>query len=94
MHSTNLRRTAALVGAATAITVTTTLTTMLTATGSAASSAPDEAGDRPCFMVRAHWNTALDGPQPTCATPSWQLVETPPRFPVPAISARVVDYMP
>lgn len=90
MHSTHLRRTAAVVGAATAITVTTMLTA---ATGSAASSAPDEA-DRPCFMVRAHWNTALDGPQPTCATPSWQLVETPPRFPVPAVGARVVDYMP
>jgi hypothetical protein len=89
MHSTHLRRTAAVVGAATAIIVTTTLTG---ATGAVASDAPD--GDRPCFMVRAHWNTALDGPQPTCATPSWQLVETPPRFPVPTISARVVDYMP
>ena len=22
--------------------------------------------ERPCFMVRAHWNEALDGPQPTC----------------------------
>ena len=21
---------------------------------------------RPCFMVRPRWNTALDGPQPTC----------------------------
>jgi hypothetical protein len=24
---------------------------------------------RPCFMVRAHWNVALDGPQPTCPAP-------------------------
>jgi hypothetical protein len=89
MHSTHLRRTAAVVGAATAITVTTLLTPAVTA---AAPSAPT--GDRPCFMVRAHWNTALDGPQPTCATPSWQLVETPPRFPASTLSARVVDYMP
>lgn len=22
--------------------------------------------ERPCFMVRASWNTGLDGPQPTC----------------------------
>lgn len=22
--------------------------------------------ERPCFLVRAHWNEALDGPQPTC----------------------------
>lgn len=24
---------------------------------------------RPCFMVRAHWNVALDGPQPMCPVP-------------------------
>ncbi len=24
------------------------------------------AQDRPCFMVRANWNDALDGPQPRC----------------------------
>ena len=22
---------------------------------------------RPCFLVRSHWNDALDGPQPRCA---------------------------
>lgn len=22
--------------------------------------------DRPCFIVQAHWNAALDGPQPRC----------------------------
>jgi hypothetical protein len=93
MHSTHLRRTA-VVGAATAVVVTALTTVLTTAAGSAAASGTDGAGDRPCFMVRANWNTALDGPQPTCATPSWQLVETPPRFPVPAVGARVVDYMP
>jgi len=25
--------------------------------------------DRPCFMFRAHWNVALDGPQPVCPLP-------------------------
>lgn len=41
--------------------------------GSAAAAIPEpEPGpgstdqERPCFMVRAHWNDALDGPQPTC----------------------------
>ncbi len=33
-------------------------------------SAPEPAGradvPRPCFLVRAHWNVALDGPQPLC----------------------------
>lgn len=24
--------------------------------------------DRPCFLVRAHWNDALDGPQPLCSS--------------------------
>jgi hypothetical protein len=24
--------------------------------------------DRPCFLVRAHWNEALDGPQPLCSS--------------------------
>lgn len=26
----------------------------------------DATRPRPCFMIRPHWNTALDGPQPTC----------------------------
>ena len=28
----------------------------------------DSDRDRPCFMVRAHWNEALDGPQPRCSS--------------------------
>lgn len=28
--------------------------------------APPPAEGRPCFMVRAPWNDALDGPQPRC----------------------------
>jgi hypothetical protein len=41
----------------------------LPATGQAAPApdAPAEPG-RPCFLVRAHWNEAIDGPQPTCGT--------------------------
>jgi hypothetical protein len=27
----------------------------------------DTASQRPCFIHFAHWNTALDGPQPVCA---------------------------
>lgn len=41
--------------------------------GSAAAAIPEPVAgpaptdqERPCFMVRAHWNNALDGPQPTC----------------------------
>ena len=26
----------------------------------------DTTRPRPCFMIRPRWNTALDGPQPTC----------------------------
>ena len=66
MNSTPYRRIVAVVGAAAII--------IITARSAAASlrGAP-AAGrqDRPCFMVRAHWNTA-EGPQPTCPVPSWQ----------------------
>jgi hypothetical protein len=32
----------------------------------ASASTPYEPGTRPCFLHRAHWNEALDGPQPRC----------------------------
>ncbi|KRF36762.1 hypothetical protein [Nocardioides sp. Soil805] len=66
MNSTPYRRIVAIAGAA-AITIITTVTF------SPATSASAGAGhqDRPCFMVRGHWNTA-EGPQPTCPAPSWQ----------------------
>lgn len=35
-----------------------------------ASASAETAYSRPCFMVRAHWNVALDGPQPLCPVPS------------------------
>lgn len=30
----------------------------------------EEPYSRPCFMVRSHWNVALDGPQPLCPVPT------------------------
>ena len=30
----------------------------------------EEPYSRPCFMVRSHWNVALDGPQPMCPVPT------------------------
>ena len=39
------------------------------ATGPGQSPDPDpapEPGTRPCFIVQAQWNDALDGPQPRC----------------------------
>jgi hypothetical protein len=27
---------------------------------------PTPSAGHPCFLVRAHWNVALDGPQPVC----------------------------
>ena len=50
---------------------------LLPAAGQAppAPTAPDEPSstvplvrDRPCFLVRAHWNEALDWPQPMCSS--------------------------
>ena len=28
--------------------------------------------DRPCFIAQPRWNTAIDGPPPTCPVPTWQ----------------------
>ena len=43
---------------------------LLVAAGLAVAAAPADASthhhSRPCFIVQAHWNTALDGPQPRC----------------------------
>lgn len=49
-----------------------------------ASTSPANAQDsdgqhtRPCFMIRSNWNTAPDGPQPTCPVPTWQETATTP----------------
>ena len=37
--------------------------------GSAHADGSETPDSRPCFMVRAHWNVALDGPQPLCPAP-------------------------
>lgn len=69
MTITQIRRRVAVVGV--------TATIVITGTGAAgagpssASDARDGTPDRPCFMVRANWNTA-EGPQPTCPVPTWQ----------------------
>lgn len=67
MNSTPHRRFVAIAGAA-AITI---ITMSVGPVASATASGHDTTRDRPCFMVRAHWNTA-EGPQPTCPVPSWQ----------------------
>lgn len=36
--------------------------------------------DRPCFLHRARWNLALDGPQPVCTTYSRGVTEAPGLF--------------
>ncbi|NYD42604.1 hypothetical protein [Nocardioides panaciterrulae] len=48
------------------------LAALLVASGLAALAVPVSAAgqtghhDRPCFIVQAHWNVGLDGPQPRC----------------------------
>jgi hypothetical protein len=63
MNSRQFRRRCSVIGAATIITIT---TAFVPATTSAATADRDGAKNRPCFMVQSHWNTAYDGPQPTC----------------------------
>ena len=96
MNSRSFRRTVAVAGAGAILSIT-------TASASTASVQQDRdqqgtAKDRPCFMVRASWNTALDGPQPTCPVPTGQQASvtdtaaTGAARPVPA--PRVTDYLP
>lgn len=66
---TRIARTAAFAVAASITAVTTTAVAPPTT-----ASAPAE--ERPCFIVQPRWNTAVDGPVPTCATPTWQEVGT------------------
>ena len=61
--------------AATTVTAATFCVTMLGAPAVAGQAeAPTTAGEAPfsrtCFMVQAHWNTALDGTQPLCPGPA------------------------
>lgn len=63
----SFRRTAAIT-AASAITAITTTIAVQPAT------ATEPPSDRPCFIAQPRWNTAIDGPPPTCPIPSWQRV--------------------
>ena len=62
--TTSLRRSAAFL-AVTGLALTTA------AVGSPATAHEEQpTRDRPCFIVQPRWNTALDGPAPTCAIPT------------------------
>ena len=87
MNSTALRRCGAVVGA-------TAIVTTIATTAPSTASVDEGSQDRPCFMVRSHWNNA-DGPQPTCpnARPTRAVAD----YPVAsrsASSARITDFMP
>jgi len=60
-----IARTAAFAVAASITAVTTTVVAAPTT-----ASAPGQ--ERPCFIIQPRWSTAIDGPAPTCPTPSWQ----------------------
>lgn len=83
MNTTATGRIVAMVGAAA---IGTTI-----ATTPLAAQTVDGTQDRPCFMVRAHWNNA-EGPQPTCPDGRWKSDTTD--EPQPATSARITDSMP
>ena len=67
--TSSYRRIAAIAGATT-ITFICAITTTY-----AAPSAPAQEPDRPCFIVQPRWNTAFDGPAPTCPTPTRQAAD-------------------
>jgi hypothetical protein len=65
------RRQLSTVAAATALAATATILSAPSASAghTAAALAGEEPFSRPCFMVQANWNEALDGGQPECPAP-------------------------
>ena len=87
MNTTAFRRIGAIAGAA-------AFATTFTISGTAASAGTeqrDAAKDRPCFMIRSHWNNA-EGPQPTC--PKGRFKSDSTAGARTASSARIADFMP
>ena len=92
MNATAFRRIGAIAGAA-AIAIT---TTFAGSTAFANAGQHGTAKDRPCFMIRSHWNNA-EGPQPTCPIPMWQQQASSSDKAGgsrPARHARITDFMP
>ncbi len=83
MNTTAIGRIVAMVGAAAVVTT--------IATTPVAAQTLDGKQDRPCFMVRSHWNNA-EGPQPTC--PDGRGKSDTKGEPQPATRARITDSMP
>jgi hypothetical protein len=87
VNTTTFRRFGVIAGAA-------AFTTAITITGTTASAIAgqrDTTQDRPCFMIRSHWNNA-EGPQPACPKGRWKSDDTGGAR--PASSARIADFMP
>lgn len=83
MDTTSIHRMVAIASA-------TAIATTITISGSAVSSSAaqrDTDRDRPCFMIRSHWNNA-EGPQPTCRIPMWQQEASPATPATPATPKR------
>lgn len=93
MTNIHIHRRVAIVGAAATVIIT---TAFAPAVSSTASERQDRPQDRPCFMIRSHWNNA-EGPQPSCRIPMWQQ-QAPsshgPGRPNHGHPTRGVDFMP
>jgi hypothetical protein len=63
--ATSFRRTTAIAAATSFAAIATTF-----AAQPAPAAEPDP--ERPCFIAQPRWNEAIDGPAPTCPTPTWQ----------------------
>lgn len=65
--TTSFRRIAAIAGATTITTISAITTTYAAEPASVIADQPQ----RQCFIAQPRWNTAIDGPVPTCPT-SWR----------------------
>jgi hypothetical protein len=67
------RRTAAFAGTAATITIAVTTTVATQPAGAT----QEPATETPCFIVQPRWNTAIDGPPPTCTSHARQQPASP-----------------
>lgn len=73
--TSSFRRIAAIAGATT-VTCISAITTTYAIQPASATTEPAPEPERQCFIVQPRWNTAIDGPVPTCPTP-WSQSASP-----------------
>ncbi len=70
----------------------TVIAAITTVAAQSASATQEPGSERPCFIAQPRWNTAIDGPPPTCPRPTWQQAETRSTSPVGSVRRANDDF--